>query len=539
MFGKIGSLTKIFIKDFYQNTNLVSKETKKLNTKSIYFWMLVIVSIAMIYISYKAINLCISIGAPEIFVKFYMLFLTILLLIQITLICTNIFFFSKDLEFVLPLPVKSKELLIAKFNTILFMAYMTELIFGLVPLILYGFLNYTSFEYFVWMLLVLLLHPIVFITVISFFAIIIMKIFSFVKNKTVLQNIVSAILILLLFFTENKLMDHIDNSQESNYFITPIVQILTGAEVLEKLKYIAILITLDIVTLLIFVFLGQKFYLKTVLKNLTTTKRKLKLYEKKQVKVKNKTKKIGKEYVKKEIKILFKQPTFLIQTVLPVLMILITIIMVANVLIPIIDSAIQSDETIKNSLASLNFNTEMICIILGILQCIFSLSSISLTAISREGKGAIFMKYIPISYYKQFLYKNVIQVVLNIFVSIVVLGIIYYYIPKIELIDIFLIFIISIFINLINSYLMLVVDSRKPYLNWNSEYSVVKRNDNKSFQYALTIVMILIYMYLSNILKNVDVTLTLIIEILIFMSLFIIIDRIIKNNSERLFNKIL
>ena len=300
MFGKIGSLTKIFIKDFYQNTNLVSKETKKLNTKSIYFWMLVIVSIAMIYISYKAINLCISIGAPEIFVKFYMLFLTILLLIQITLICTNIFFFSKDLEFVLPLPVRSKELLIAKFNTILFMAYMTELIFGLVPLILYGFLNYTSFDYFVWMLLVLLLHPIVFITVISFFAIIIMKIFSFVKNKTVLQNIVSAILILLLFFTENKLMDHIDNSQESNYFITPIVQILTGAEVLEKLKYIAILITLDIVTLLIFVFLGQKFYLKTVLKNLTTTKRKLKLYEKKQVKVKNKTKKIGKEYVKKE-----------------------------------------------------------------------------------------------------------------------------------------------------------------------------------------------------------------------------------------------
>ena len=539
MFGKIGSLTKIFIKDFYQNTNLVSKETKKLNTKSIYFWMLVIVSIAMIYISYKAINLCISIGAPEIFVKFYMLFLTILLLIQITLICTNIFFFSKDLEFVLPLPVRSKELLIAKFNTILFMAYMTELIFGLVPLILYGFLNYTSFDYFVWMLLVLLLHPIVFITVISFFAIIIMKIFSFVKNKTVLQNIVSAILILLLFFTENKLMDHIDNSQESNYFITPIVQILTGAEVLEKLKYIAILITLDIVTLLIFVFLGQKFYLKTVLKNLTTTKRKLKLYEKKQVKVKNKTKKIGKEYVKKEIKILFKQPIFLIQTVLPVLMILITIIMVANVLIPIIDSAIQSDETIKNSLASLNFNTEMICIILGILQCIFSLSSISLTAISREGKGAIFMKYIPISYYKQFLYKNVIQVVLNIFVSIVVLGIIYYYIPKIELIDIFLIFIISIFINLINSYLMLIVDLRKPYLNWNSEHSVVKRNDNKSFQYALTIIMILIYMYLSKIFKDTNVTLALLVEMVIFIISFVVLNEFVKRKADVLFNKII
>ena len=42
MFGKIKALTKIFVKDFYQSTNLVNKETKKLNTKSIYFWMLII-----------------------------------------------------------------------------------------------------------------------------------------------------------------------------------------------------------------------------------------------------------------------------------------------------------------------------------------------------------------------------------------------------------------------------------------------------------------------------------------------------------------
>ncbi len=51
----------------------------------------------------------------------------------------------------------------------------------------------------------------------------------------------------------------------------------------------------------------------------------------------------------------------------------------------------------------------------------FSISNISLTAISREGKNAIFSKYIPLDLYKQFLYKNVLQTILNIIVSIIVL----------------------------------------------------------------------------------------------------------------------
>ncbi len=539
MFGKIKALTKIFIKDFYQSTNLVNKETKKLNTKSIYFWMLIILSVAMIYISNKAIHLCISIGAPETFIKIYVVFLTILLMFQITIICANIFFFSKELEFVLPLPIKSKELLIAKFNTVVFMSYMTEIIFGLIPLILYGVSNYTGFDYFIWMLLLLILLPIIFVTIIGLFTIILMKIFGFIKNKTVLQNVVSIILILLLLFLEDKLIGNMDNLQETNYFITPLVQILTGTVILEKVKYLVILLGLDVISLIIFIVIGEKFYLKMLLKSLTITKRRLKLAERKQVEIKSRKTKVGRQYIKKEFKMLFKQPIFFMQTVFPVIMVLISVIMITNVLIPIIDSGIQNNETIREQIGSLNFTTEVICVILGVLQCMFSLSSISLTAISREGKSAIFMKYIPVSYYKQFLYKNVVQVLLNVIVSMVVLGIVYYYIPKIGLINILLMFIISIFINLINSYLMLLVDLKKPYLNWNSEHSVVKRNDNKSFQYALTIIMILIYMYLSNIFQELNVTLTLGIEIIIFMLAFIIIDRIIKRKSEKLFNKIM
>ena len=539
MFNKVKALTKIFIKDFYQNTNLVNRETKKINIKSIYFWMIVIISATMIYISYEAIKFTKSVGKPEIFINFYMIFLTILLMFQIAIVTANVFFFSKDLELILPLPIKSNEILISKFNTVLAMAYVTEIIFGLIPLILYGLLNYTGFNYFVFMLFTLILLPILFITIIGSIALIFAKILSFIKNKNILQNIINILLIGILLIIENRLIGDINNLQEQSFFITAIVKVLTGLDFIEKIKYLIILLIADVFLYGMFIVIGKKIYLNILLKSLNTSKRNLKLAEKKPVKIKSKKNNTGKSYIEKEIKMLFKNPIFFVQTAFPVIMILISIIMIANVMIPILDTTIQnSEETIKQTLYSMEFNSEMICVILGVLQVIFSLSSLSLTAISREGKNAIFMKYIPISYYKQFLYKNILQIILNIIVSIVLLSIIYFYIPKIGLINIILIFITSIFINLINSYLMLVVDLKKPYLNWNSEHSVVKKNDNKSYQYALTIIMILIYMYISNVFKDTNVTLTLGIEIAIFMTLFVIIDRIIKKKSTKLFEKI-
>ena len=537
MFSKIKALTKIFVKDFYQSTKIVDKETKKLNKKSIYLWILVLLGIAMIYISYKAIHWFVLAEQPELFINIYVPLLIIFLMFQIAIICTNIFFFSKDIEFILPLPVSSKELLISKFNVILLMTYITEMLFG-IPLILYGFLNFTSFWYFFNLILVLILLPIVFVAIIGLIAVIFMRLFNFIKNKIMLQNIISIILIICLLFIEDSLISNFSNLQQPSIFITPIINLLIEKDIFIKIKSSFVLFSIDILSLFIFVFISKKIYLKIILNSITSTKRKLKRVEKKKVKIENKNSKIWKSYIKKEMKMLLKKPVFFMQTVFPVVMILVTMIMIANIFIPAIDTAIENDETIKVGLASLEFNSEMICVILGILQCLFSLSSISLTAISREGKNAIFMKYIPVSYYKQFLYKNVLQVVLNIIVSLIILFIIYYYIPKIGLLNILLIFIISIFINLINSYLMLLIDLKRPYLNWTSEHSVVKKNDNKSFQYALTIILILVYMYLSNIFKNVNVIITLIIEIFIFMITFIIIDRIVKKKSNQLFNNI-
>ena len=76
MIKNIINLTKIFFKSSFQNPYLIDKKTNKINTKSIFLWLIVIVSIAISFISYKVIDLLINTNSPTIFLNiFFMLFI--------------------------------------------------------------------------------------------------------------------------------------------------------------------------------------------------------------------------------------------------------------------------------------------------------------------------------------------------------------------------------------------------------------------------------------------------------------------------------
>lgn len=199
--------------------------------------------------------------------------------------------------------------------------------------------------------------------------------------------------------------------------------------------------------------------MKNILLGLTN-----KIKDKKNVKIKkNKRHTKAKAYVIKEFKQLYRNPTFFMQLIFPVLLVIISILIISRAVIPIFSEYFQTNSFITEELESFGFNSEMLSIIFCFLQLMFSISNISLTAISREGENAIFSKYIPLDLYKQFLYKNVLQTILNIIVSIIVLTLIYLIFFKIKIYQILAIFICSIFIILINSYVLLIVDIKDPY----------------------------------------------------------------------------
>lgn len=558
---KIIDLTKIFLKDSYQNMNIINKEKNKINKKSVYVWGMVIICLALFYISNEIISELRSIGQESIFLNIYFLILTVLIIFQTILVCTNIFYFSKDIEFILPLPIKSEELLIAKFCTLVCTLYISEIIFGIIPISMYGILTNATFLFFIYEFLIFATFPIFLAIGVSIIMMFVMKISKFIKNKDLFQVIITLLLLIVMFLIEYKcigsiFLDYnqsditteqqqiIERIEEFNnrikisnkYFlvVNPSIKILEKNDFKSILELIKIIL-IDIISFGIFIFIGKITYLKDILKNTAYLKnnknKKINLYKK------SKKKNIGKSYMIKEFKSLFRNPMFFMQCVYPVLIFLVTIIIMSVILVPKLEELFNNEEFIK-SIGSLSFDLSVVYLILGGIQILFMISITSLTAISREGKQAIVMKYLPISYYKQFIYKGIPQIFINMISIIVILSLVFICIPSINVLTKIIMFILAILLNIINSYSMLIVDLIRPKLEWDTEYEVFKQNNNKIFQYAFSVIIILLLMYFNNIFKDVEINTALMITALILLILIILILFIVKKIENKLLNKI-
>ena len=148
------------------------------------------------------------------------------------------------------------------------------------------------------------------------------------------------------------------------------------------------------------------------------------------------------------------------------------------------------------------------------------------------------MKYLPVDLYKQFIYKGIPSIIMNIIGSIAIIVTIYLQLDNIPIYYGIIVFIISLIINIINTYFMIIVDLKKPNLDWNSEASALKNNENKLYQYVITIITFLILNYFVKILKNISYIKSMIIINIIFFIIFIIIKKYIKNNIKKIFKKI-
>ena len=186
MINKIIQLSKILIKDYFYNLNIFNNDTKKLNIKSAFTWLLIIIEISITFISYNAINWLEKRGQAILFLRIYLPIVATLFIFQAIFICTNVFFFSKDIEYILPYPIKPVELIIAKFNNVISITYGMEALFLVIPLLMYGIISERSIIYFFMMILVLILFPIFLIMIVCIIMLFIMQLTKFIKNSLVL-----------------------------------------------------------------------------------------------------------------------------------------------------------------------------------------------------------------------------------------------------------------------------------------------------------------------------------------------------------------
>ena len=549
--NRIMKLTKVFLKTSFKNRE-TSNNKEKTTSKKIIAAIGLLVLIAYIagifgFASYGMITMLNEIGQPAVFLGISLLAIAVLLLIQTLISSMNLFYFSKDIEYILPLPLRPHEIVIAKFNTILVTEYITVFAFLLVPFIIYGIVTGASLMFYLYGLIVLMVFPILPALISCMIVMLLMSITGIIKNKDKFQTIATTLMIvgIIVFSISMPGMEETTNEETlqmltqfngivhkiDDYFITleDSINALIDYNSIDGLYSILKLIIITIIAYVIFVVIAQKLYFKGAVGAIYSGKKK-KISSNKGISYTKQS--VAKSYIKKEFVQLIKNPIFFTQCILP------SVLMPVIILVSALAGSGGIEELQEQGMNELSINNTIgLCVILAINTFLCTMNFIPVTAVSRDGQNASFMKYIPLSLSTQCTYKIVPAVIMNMVSSIIVIAVVAIGF-KTDILFIITNIIISLLISIIYSYLMLIVDLKRPKLKWDTEYAVVKQNINMlwDFAFALSVIVLLIVIALMFSQMNyIVIALCLIIAIVcgIYM-----LKEYIEKNQEKLFEKI-
>ena len=163
---------------------------------------------------------------------------------------------------------------------------------------------------------------------------------------------------------------------------------------------------------------------------------------------------------------------------------------------------------------------------------------ISITAISRDGENAVFMKYIPVSLYKQYMYKIIPNIIMNIVTIIITLGMAEYLL-RLPAITLIALFIVATIMGILQSIAMIIVDLKRPKLNWDSEYAVAKQNLNLVFPVLLAMVNIVILVGFVYLFKDINIYMGVGILGILYIVATVITNKYLYNKQYELADKII
>lgn len=539
-------LTKTFLKNSFRSSD------KKKNKFGLYLFLLVYFGFVFVFLSNEALTLLESIALEKLFIQAIVLMDIVLICMQSVVSSLNMFYFSDDIEHILPFPIKTKSLYFSKLNILICSEYIFEVLFFLTPLVYFGTYMNLGYGYFIRMILFMIVLPIIVCSVISFITVRLVGLFKNLKNKDMVQYVSMIASVIIIFtvtsftygetgqgMTEAEILDIVMNLEEitnsSGSILSGFVNVFKDFIIPENLNYL-VKSSLEIIVIFLLTYIGLTYLnYKTYRRNLTINFNNGKKTSKKKLRVKldsNKNSTLV-SYVKKEFKMLIRTPMFFMQCVIP------TIIVPIILAIPFalnINNLEALDLPALEELKMVAVTKEGLLIIIGIAQMFFLMNVNAITAISRDNNNAVVMKYIPIKLYKQCIYKIIPGMIFNI-IPMIYICLVLGFVLDFNIINIILVFLSLFLLALFNSFVLILIDIRKPKLNWDSETTVVKQNMNiligYIYQLLIYVTLLFITVYLG---KNIIDSAIIFSGILVI--LIILICTYINKNDTKLFNKI-
>ena len=461
----------------------------------------------------------------------------------------NVLYFSKDLKILLRMPIKPKEILHSKILNMIVSEYEMEIIMLAIPMIVYGILTKASLMFFVYMVAILLILPIIPILITSLVIAIIMRFTNKIKNKSkviyitlILTSLIISMITSSFNSQQNFSVSAIKNiilkangvaETIADYFILikPIMNTLLNYNNIIGLQNLIIYIAENVICYVVVIWIMSKIYLKGAIGATINSKKNVKS-ENSEISLKDfKKKNKYKTYILKEYKTILRTPIFFIECIIiPILypfFIFFTIISMTEFARFV---GLDLWEKIRN----VAIEPLGVAITLGTGQIFYMMNFTSIISISRESKNAIITKYIPIDLNKQFDLKIFLGTALNMVAAILVT--IFYYMCTNNLYVSIVIFFMLYLINIIGEKFKILIDLKKPQLVWDTEYTMMKQNTNIMFELFYSLIVAGIFYLISLVCLE-----TKIFFVVVFVLLLLInfsYRFYIKKNIVNLFKKV-
>ena len=402
----------------------------------------------------------------------------------------SVFYLSKDSEYLLPMPIAPKDIMLSKFFVSLMNEYYILVMFILPCLIGVGVGIDANVIYYLYTAVIFLLLPIIPSALVTLLILFVTRFTGVIKNKDAFMYI-SMFLILGFSLGYNFVVQEFINLNSDNIgttlgslesqvipyfkmlfpFYNSASDALMNFDNLNGVFSLITFISFNLLAVLVIYLLGDKLYLKT----LTVSRGSKSKRETLEKNIKCDKKSAFSMLLKKEWLVVKRTPVFMLNIVVMVFLMPIVFIMSfvmgysggeSDLILPTPDKV---EKILEDPITYL--------IVLVVAMFFSSFSIAASTSISREGSNAWFMKVIPVSYLKQINVKVFFASILDL-IGVVLVAAIPIFALKIPLYYVLCVMMpVSILIFVLN-YFNILLDLRKPKIRWSEESVAVKQNLN-------------------------------------------------------------
>lgn len=497
------SLVKVFIRSLSMTKPSTKQQmivTKILLALVSLFIILPFVVVSGLFI-YTVTNSLVEYNYETIGLEFMCILLCVFTFIFSFNVILNELYFTGDIENLLPLPLKPREIVGAKIASIFCAESLVQLLVIFFSVIGFFFALGLSFKNFLLGILGMITLPMIPIIYCSIISLLIMSFTRFIKNKETIRKVglvfVLAVLMLFVYFLgalqnfdlELYIEGFVNGDQTFLHVmrgIFPHINLFIDILVTGSIRSLLLYILVNIGFIVVLLGLADVCYFKGVvgLSSKDTESKKSSSNILNNIKVENPTN----SYFKKEIFTLFRTSSYFLNCILINFIWPIFVYVICKLKFP--DLTLSK---LKNLVTSTDNNTLIIIFmfVIGVSILLPALNSIASSSFSREGKNFYFMKYIPMDYSSQVYVKLLVSFIIA-FIGVNVFSLIFYLVIGLKVSTVFIFLIISFLAILFICSLGIIIDSINPKLVWDDELNALRENSNNFIVMGISIFVFIV-----------------------------------------------